>query len=95
MNNTKHTKGPWNIKAIKNQSCNGFDGAETDTAYFIANSGYQDESEEQANTRLISCAPEMLECLKSIKNRIMFNEMSQHELLELCSSAIKKAEGKE
>lgn len=67
---SKHTKGPWKVGVKHEVKCDGFDGADTDTAYFIASEGYQDKSECEANARLIAVAPEMLETLKKGLKRL-------------------------
>ena len=63
---SKHTKGPWKVGVKHEVKCDGFDGADTDTAYFITSEGYQDKSECEANARLIAAAPEMFEALKGM-----------------------------
>lgn len=95
---SKHTKGPWIVYAKPDVDCDGFDGAGTDTAYFLAvPGGYQDGAEQDANARLIAAAPELLDALKVAVRRLeeIQYQIASPKQIEFLNAAIAKAEGKE
>lgn len=93
----KHTPGPWKVGFKHDVNCNGFDGSDTDTAYFIAKKdGYQDKSEAEANACLIAAAPELLAQLKYVRE-VLVNWLPgrSSEVVSECNIIIAKAEGNE
>ena len=86
---SKHTKGPWKQHASNRQIVvddKGFGVAELYTQ--------NNEVEHEANARLISSAPEMLEALHSARI-VLHNSAPDSMGYQLVLDAIKKAEGNE
>jgi len=89
-----HTPGPWYVHAVRDVECN-WNGAETDTAYFIGGPhNYQNEFEQEANKALIAAAPELLEAAHTALKLIRGSGFTENTkaLIEL-KAAINKAEG--
>ena len=92
---SKHTEGPWFVTVTTDHGIwvedgNGILSAcrQTETVCVVTNEGRE---KDQANARLISCAPEMLAMLERIRNddQTIIRLSLVHDLLEL----IKKAKG--
>lgn len=95
---TKHTAGPW--KAVQN-SAGAWEIHPTGEFNYHSIAGAhfneyvsKDESENEANARLIAAAPELLEALGDIRAAlIMGNNPNDKGLIEMADEAIAKAEG--
>ena len=92
---SEHTPGPWEVDA----------GLATDWIAFRVAAGSRltetvcdtvdgDESERQANARLIAAAPDMLETLKEIRTYFEYTDGVDDENASIVIEAIEKAEGK-
>jgi hypothetical protein len=73
MDNVKHTPGPWEIAndmyGIGNMKVYGVECKQNGIRQPIANCGWDDRGESEANARLIAAAPEMLEALEDVELR--------------------------
>lgn len=89
----KHTPGPW--RAVSSMPSEGFNcwwlmAGSRDIATI---SGYQGDTECEANARLIAAAPFMLEALKIVMQHGRIDNSEAR--MQLVASAIVKAEGGE
>jgi hypothetical protein len=110
---SEHTKGPWNIitpDMLRTADVLALDldpsaiiignlNADTPAASVVADiwTVGDDESEQQANARLIAAAPELLDALKLIESVYRQNCVSEGEpssVLDAVQAAIAKAEGR-
>ena len=68
MIDTKHTPGPWNSERAESSKC--FD-VKCECGFFVAtcHDGVRGESNAEANARLISAAPELLEALQRLSDQ--------------------------
>lgn len=94
---SKHTPGPWTIHAHAIQSVMG------STGFCVASCGQYTNSkmpnlqqEQEANTKLIAAAPDLLECLEGLLNEAHASSKSLHPnslWSMLARSAIARAKG--
>src|SRR4051812_31379349 len=93
---TQHTPGPWRVDGRFVMASKGA-GAIAET--FPHGPG-KTAGTAEANARLIAAAPELLEALKLLANRIapmprpMMHQMSDTELVTMADAVVAKAEGK-
>jgi hypothetical protein len=99
---SKHTEGKWivNTRIIK-KSSKSFTQIKSDNGKHIAQM-FDEESvypicmtkeEAEANAKLISAAPELLECLKFISSWILDEEITREKIKKKIDEVIQKAEG--
>jgi hypothetical protein len=100
--NLKHTKGPWEVYEDDFRCHNGIESqsAGTSIVVFGEEIGVRGETieEQKANTRLISCAPEMLDALimayrSLINERKAQNGRGYHYTIETLGNIIERATG--
>ena len=94
----KRTPGPWKFdtglgcKGIKGGKCGSSRQAQyTDIAYTV---GLSDEKQDEANARLISAAPDLLDVAKRIVEWMDDNGYSSIDQSFGARAAIAKAEGR-
>lgn len=91
---SKHTKGPWRMHDMEKNTIVGNDHL----AIADTNATSRSSEENKANAKLIAAAPELLECLKELKETPKMaiwigTKYSEGILLEKCEQAINKAGG--
>lgn len=93
------TKGKWLIGSPKNHILNQ---SPTGTYRLIADCSPKEcidgtgnhtisEDEAQANAKLVSLAPEMLECLELLSNELRYTNYTLYQLQLIVDAVIKKA----
>ncbi len=92
-----HTPGPW--KACERGAYRDFDGASrvintADDSVRVAAVHHEGSPEDEANTRLIAAAPELLEVLKAIAGNVAATVVVlTRDEMEKIRNVIAKAEG--
>ena len=88
MSNFKGTKGSWIIEKIKDKFLITCDNPNWDIASTVT-----DLPEDEANAKLISCAPEMLEMLENFLSEFEYDNATEYqcELFYKAKELIKKA----
>ena len=92
----KHTKGPWVIHTYARTDKPQGKGYGSNYHYTVASQDGDPiySSKNQANINLIAAAPEMLEALEAVLNRLDKDWPSFHgDVKETLKNAIKKARG--
>lgn len=87
----KHTPGPWSIEPLTTAIID----SERIQVATVSNYGGAITKEAQANAKLISSAPELLEALKQAKPFINTSVFEGKQAWNKVQEAINKAEGRE
>jgi uncharacterized protein (DUF1015 family) len=100
MNTTKHTPGPWiddGFDAMYPKERNVIARNEFGPLYITRTIGGLDEAEEEANSRLIAAAPDLLESAKLLIDSydICRKDRTPDVIFERLRAAIDKATGKQ
>jgi hypothetical protein len=94
LSETKHTPGPWYQSSAHVPTVH-YDEVADGAGVLVADCWTSDRAAEErdANARLIAAAPELLEALAEIVNRLGINPMDDDELAAHCRAAIAEAKG--
>jgi hypothetical protein len=90
MNTPQHTPAPWQVSPYGNITSKSL------TVAKVEQMPGNYESEKQANARLISAAPDMLEALQSCLDYLLLDSMMEEDAapeIEKIRKAISKAKG--
>jgi hypothetical protein len=92
----KHTPGPWTLEGrnIIGLVDSTYTGIPTTPVIAVITSHYHGEAVAKMDARLIACAPELLEALKTALN-LTHPEDAIHAEITMIQQAIAKAEGRE
>ncbi len=93
MDNTKFTKGKWRLGLENKQSvvCDKFNGLIPTICRLDTINNLICDEEKEANSLLISKAPEMLEMLKNVQKLMDGNITEQNNMWHKIESLIKQA----
>jgi hypothetical protein len=89
---SKFTPGPWKIQSFRNGWRQPVGPNDFFTSAYVSGA---DESEIQANARLIAAAPELYIICKAIVDSSTFDKVFVHTLLSIVKKAVMKVEGNE
>ena len=92
MTEHKHTPGPWEIRGEPGSELLIVQ-PETDWPIAILEAPTSDPDAHAANARLIAAAPDMLEALKALRDKVEDCDISP-ALFAACDAAIAKAEAR-
>ena len=91
---SKHTPRPWSIDLDTAKDRNTIVIRDTD-GMRIADVLNGDKEFKKANAYLIAAAPELLEGMKSIEQRLLSFGINPHAILDTAQACIRQAEGKD
>lgn len=98
---TKHTPGPWLLNENNNWKTNPFSvtvrkpGVHSTTVANIPTRMTIPPSEQQANARLISAAPDLLDALITMPQSMLNTEQDWWDWIDKARAAIDKATGED
>ena len=92
---SKHTPGPWRFRQIPEGLTIHSHWIDTGNGAPLAEVRLRPNGEHDANAPLIAAAPELLEALEKIQNRLKSSHTPKaiSECLSWCARAIAKAKG--
>ncbi|MFA5460405.1 MAG: hypothetical protein WC283_03810 [Candidatus Paceibacterota bacterium] len=89
----EHTKKPWEVDNLTVYSLNKDDTNRFTCLMQNCGRNTTPQGELNANARLISAAPELLEACQEAYDYLQYNHGQGNKAFEMCKNSIKKAKG--